>query len=93
MRDAEGRLIGVLGIARDITALRRAERELQQHVEALSKRERIYSAIVNQAADSIGLIDIETGRFVEFNTAAHCNLGYGREEFARLTVMDLEAAE
>ncbi|NEV61387.1 PAS domain S-box protein [Thiorhodococcus minor] len=83
MRDAEGRLIGVLGVARDITQARRTQ-------DALREREELYSAIVNQAADAIILIDAETLGFVEFNNAACHALGYTREEFARLRVTDIQ---
>jgi PAS domain S-box-containing protein len=69
--------------ARDITERKQAE-------EALRIREEIFSSIVIQAADGILLIDGATGRFVEFNTAAHEDLGYTREQFARLTLADLQ---
>jgi two-component system sensor histidine kinase/response regulator len=71
--DAAGRLLGVLGIARDITARRRAEK-------ALGEQEELYRAIVNQAGDGIDLVDAETLRFVEVNDAACRMLGYSREE-------------
>jgi PAS domain S-box-containing protein len=51
----------------------------------------IYSAIVNQAIESIVLVDAETLRLKEFNDAACNGLGYSREEFARLTLFDLQA--
>ncbi|NEX22830.1 PAS domain S-box protein [Thiorhodococcus mannitoliphagus] len=82
MHDAEGRLIGILGIARDITEARRTQ-------DALREREELYSAIVNQAADAIVLIDAETLGFVEFNNAACQSLGYARDEFARLRIPDI----
>lgn len=85
MRDASGAVIGVLGIARDITALHETQ-------EALRQREAKYSAIVHLAAHAIVLVDIETARFVEFNDAACGNLGYSRDEFAAMTVADIEAA-
>jgi len=85
MFDSQDRLIGVLGIARDITALRAAETRLQE-------REEVLSAIFSQAASGILLIDSETRRFVEFNDAACETLGYTREEFARLTLEDIQAA-
>ncbi|AFL74507.1 PAS domain S-box protein [Thiocystis violascens] len=84
MRDAAGTLIGVLGIARDITAARQTQ-------EALSEREEIYHAIVGQASDGIVLIDAETRRFAEFNAAAHQALGYTRDEFASLALDDIQA--
>lgn len=82
--DARGRLRGGLGTVQDIT-------ELKQAAEALAEREAIFSSIVSQAEDAIALFDGATGRFVEFNTAAHQGLGYTREEFARLSVADFQA--
>ena len=82
--DSEGRLLRILGLADDITERRRAE-------EALQFREEISSSIVSQAADAIVLIDASTSRLVEFNAAAHEGLGYTREEFAKLTIADVEA--
>ncbi|HRY14287.1 MAG TPA: PAS domain S-box protein [Candidatus Competibacteraceae bacterium] len=83
MRDANGSLVGVLGIARDITVARATQ-------EALREREEVYSAIFNQAANGIVLIDAETLRFAEFNDAACHGLGYNREAFARLTLNDIQ---
>ncbi|WP_374245472.1 PAS domain S-box protein [Zoogloea sp.] len=83
MFDQSGRLLGVLNVGRDITEIRRDR-------EALQEREAIFSSIVSQAADSIALLDVETGRFVEFNDAAHRRLGYSREEFARLGIRDID---
>ncbi len=56
-----------------------------------TQREDIYRAIVSQASDSITLIDAETLAFVEFNDAACNGLGYTREEFASLTLADINA--
>lgn len=78
-----GEIIGVLGVARDITAMREAQ-------EALREREDIFSAIVNQALDGIVLIDVESRRFVEFNDAACEALGYTREEFSQLSLYDIQ---
>ena len=63
-----------------------------QAADALREREEIYSAIVNQAADGIVLIDPKTLRFVEFNDAACRGMGYTREEFAALRLTDIQAA-
>ncbi|WP_020506967.1 PAS domain S-box protein [Lamprocystis purpurea] len=84
LRDAAGELIGVLGIARDITKLREAQ-------EALRERDEIFRAIVTQATDGIILVDAQTARFVEFNDAACAALGYTREEFAQLGIPDIQA--
>ncbi|MBK6964876.1 MAG: PAS domain S-box protein [Bacteroidales bacterium] len=84
--NASGKLIGILGISRDVSAVQKTQ-------EALKEREEIYSSIVNQASDSIGLIDIETGRFVEFNHSAYQTLGYTQDEFSRMRIIDIEARQ
>ncbi len=79
-----GELVGSFGIARDI-------RDLWTEREQLLTREKLYSSIFDRSSDGLFIIDPDTLHFVEFNTAAHEPLGYSREEFARLTVMDLQA--
>jgi PAS domain S-box-containing protein len=60
--------------------------------EAWRESAELYSAIVNQATESIVVLDPETLRFVEFNDAACSGLGYSREEFARLTLLDIQGS-
>jgi PAS domain S-box-containing protein len=85
MRDSDGRIVGVLGIGRDITRARRIQ-------DALAARAEIHHAIIEQAPDAIALITAH-GDFVEFNTVAHEMLGYSREAFARLSLGGIEAEE
>ncbi len=86
IKNQNGTNTGVLGIARDIT-------EVHNFQEALKAREEIFSAIVSQAPDAIGLISVYDARFIEFNTRAHEMLGYTHEEFSKLTVADIDAIE
>jgi len=58
----------------------------------LKAREEIFSAIVEQAGDSIVLLDAESLRFLEFNDEACRSLGYTRAEFAQLRVPDVHAS-
>ncbi|MEY2683258.1 MAG: hypothetical protein RJA09_402, partial [Pseudomonadota bacterium] len=73
-----------IGMVQDITTQVRTEQELQT-------RNEIFAAIANQATDSIALIEPDTGRFIEFNRAAHDNLGYTAESFTRMRVADIDA--
>ena len=72
IRDAAGKLIGVVLIFRDVTEQRRAEQELR----ASEARK---SAILETALDCIITMDHE-GNVVEFNPAAEKTFGYRREQ-------------
>ncbi|MSU85464.1 MAG: PAS domain S-box protein [Pedosphaera sp.] len=75
----EGRAVRVIGAMSDIS-----ERQ------SLIERQRVFTALVDQAAESIGVIDPEEGRFIEFNTTAHLSLGYTQEEFASKTFFEID---
>jgi two-component system, sensor histidine kinase and response regulator len=83
-RDASGQPLFSAGITFDVTDRRAAEEALREHGI-------IHSAIVGQAVDGIDLIDLETLHFVEVNQAACTMLGYSRDEFATLTLPDIQA--
>lgn len=68
-----------------------AEREIAEKI--LQKSEEQSRAIFEQVADSVVLVDLETGLLEEFNDKAHQNLGYTREEFRKLRIADLEVIE
>ena len=53
--------------------------------KTLRESEEKYRTIFEQAADSIVLIDADTGALVDFNDKTHENLGYSRKEFEKLT--------
>ncbi len=82
--DEAGQPQEIVGCWLDVTERRQAEEDLRT-------REEIFSKIVGQALDAIALVDPETGRFVEFNEAAHRDLGYTREEFARMSIGGIQA--
>ena len=80
----DGSLVGVLGIARDQTAVHRA-------AEILAEQEEMFEAIVAQSAEAIVLADAD-GRFVQVNDAACQMLGYAHDELTSLSVCDVDVA-
>ncbi|MCB1760840.1 MAG: PAS domain S-box protein [Gammaproteobacteria bacterium] len=83
MYRADHKLIGVLGIAHDITAARQAEQAIRE-IEARR------GALMDISLDGIAVIDQEH-RVIEAN-ARFCNmLGYSREEILTLHTWDWEA--
>jgi len=86
VKDEDGGILYYEGTAENITERKKTE-------EALSESEQRYRAIFEQAADSIVLVDVESGELVEFNDRAHKNLGYSREEFRKLKISDIDVNE
>ncbi len=86
LRDSNGNAVGAMSLALDITDRKHAE-------AALRDSEARYRAMFDQAIDSVVLFDPDTGGMVEFNDAAHKNLGYTREEFERLSLADIDVVE
>ncbi|SPF43037.1 PAS/PAC sensor hybrid histidine kinase (fragment) [Syntrophobacter sp. SbD1] len=82
-RAMRGNLMDIFGISRRTTELMRAEEARRESAE-------INSAIIDQAKEGIVLVDCETLRFVDFNDAACNSLGYSREEFAGLSLFDIQ---
>jgi len=73
----EGRVVGLLGVSRDITDRKRA-------AEALRQSEANYRAIFNAVNDAIFVHDVETGEVVDVNRRAVEAYGYGPDELDAL---------
>jgi PAS domain S-box-containing protein len=84
-RDAAGRPVAVLGVSRDATERVVAER-------ALRRSETLYRSLFNATPAGVLLTDPQ-GRVVAFNDRAAAQLGYGRDEFARLALWEINAEE
>ncbi|HET6439213.1 MAG TPA: PAS domain S-box protein, partial [Anaeromyxobacter sp.] len=85
VRDLTGRPVEVVGVSRDATARVDAQR-------ALAESEGLYRSLFQLAPSGVVLLD-EEGGIVAFNDQACRQLGHTREEFARLSVSDINPAE
>jgi PAS domain S-box-containing protein len=72
LHDAAGEIVGICGIARDITDLKRAE-------AALEESEERFRMLFEHAPDAYILADMQ-GEIIECNQAAEELAGYGRKE-------------
>ncbi len=84
--DETGRLLFLEGFITDITGRKQAEATLQASEER-------YRALFDLSPDGIVIVDPETAKILSFNETAHEQLGYTREEFACLSIADLEVLE
>ncbi len=78
LRDRQGTLLGVLGIARDITERERASRQLA-----------LVDFALNHVKEAAFLMD-EGGRLHYVNDEACRSLGYAREQLLQLRVIDID---
>jgi PAS domain S-box-containing protein len=82
--DSNGRVRGAVHIAKDITARKRME-------ERLRESEELYRRLFETETDAIFIVDVDSGRFIDANTAAERLYGYSREEFMQMNVNDISA--
>jgi PAS domain S-box-containing protein len=86
LRDPTGKVIGTASIGQDITESRAAELKLL----ASEERNRL---LLQNASDAIYVYEINqdgvVGPFIEVSEAASHMLGYTREEFLRMSVVDI----
>jgi PAS domain S-box-containing protein len=75
------------------TELEEQTQELEGQAKALQTAEAMYRTLFEQSRDGILLVDTTTQHFAEFNKSAYEGLGYTAEEFAKLTIKDLEINE
>jgi PAS domain S-box-containing protein len=83
--DTEGKVLRWFGTCTDIE-------DVEQAQALAVERETWFRTLFDTIPLSVALIDPPTMKFLQFNDAAAENLGYTREEFAELTVYDIEAA-
>lgn len=70
---------GYVGVCFDVTEHRRAEESLT-----------LFRSLLDRSSDAIEVIDPDTLRFLDCNESACRSLGYSREEFLSLSVLDID---
>ncbi|MFY9855752.1 MAG: PAS domain S-box protein, partial [Terracidiphilus sp.] len=83
--DEDGKIVGLWGIARDITEQKQAE-------EAQRASETQYRTLVESASEGIFVASADF-RYVEVNAAGCRMLGYSREELLSLSIPDIVVPE
>jgi PAS domain S-box-containing protein len=73
----------------DDTIKKPVDNDRQQAGDILRETELRYRTLFRQSPDGILIIDTE-GKFIDFNEAAHLQLGYSREEFEKLRIADID---
>jgi two-component system cell cycle sensor histidine kinase/response regulator CckA len=86
VKDAAGRIYRIVGIAHDISDLKRAE-------VALLDSERRFRTIYDSVEEAIFVHDLDTGAILDANRKACEMFGYVREDLRRLTIEDLSSGE
>ena len=77
--DEFGQIGGLVMFTEVITERKRTEQAV-----------RLFRAVLDQADDSIEIIDPVTGRFIDCNEKSFSSLGYTRQELLSLTVPDID---
>ena len=84
--DKEGKPYAIMGIARDVTDRKLAEKELAASEER-------YKLLFESAAEGILVVDVETNVFKLVNKAICKMLGYTKQEMTGLSVKDIHPPE
>ncbi|MFH2204081.1 MAG: PAS domain S-box protein, partial [Elusimicrobiota bacterium] len=79
VKDADGKMISVEGIAHDVTEARR-----------VSHAREILRQLVEHSNDAVFVVDPVKGRFLDVNSTACERLGYSREELLRMGPPDID---
>lgn len=85
LRDRSGEIVGVIGLAADVTEQRRADAALRESQEK-------YRLLFESTTDSVVIADIE-GRVLDANPACLNIYGYSAEEVRQMKLTDVVAPE
>jgi PAS domain S-box-containing protein len=107
LTDAQGKVQQVIGVAVDISAQVRTQRELDRHrnhleelveartleLERANERLRRFRFALDSAADNLYILDPDTLTHVDINDSAAVALGYSREELLTMRLTDIVPLE
>jgi PAS domain S-box-containing protein len=85
LRDTGGAVVGVIGLATDVTEERRAEAERRASEER-------YRLLFESATDSVAIAEVD-GRVLDANPACIKTYGYTAEEVRQMNLVDVVAPE
>jgi PAS domain S-box-containing protein len=77
--DTNGDLSSIIGILVDISQQKRQRQRLE-----------LFRTLLDHSNDSIFVVDVETGEFIDVNETACDSLGYDRDELLKLSVIEVE---
>jgi PAS domain S-box-containing protein len=86
LRDKEGALYAIGGIATDITERKRAEEALREREEALAR----FKVTLDQTHDCVFMFAPDTLRFIYCNRGAVEQVGYSEAELFTMTPLDIK---
>ena len=92
LHNASGDITGYLGVANDLTKVKKAEHQLVQAKELAEASNREHKLRFEQTPLPVWIYDLETLAFLEVNEAALKHYGYSRDEVSQMTVLDLRPA-
>ena len=88
LRDRNGNVIGLAGVGRDITELKKTEIALHRTKEALRESEERFRLAIEEGPIGMGLIGQEF-RFIKVNRALCDTLGYSEAEFSQMKFLEI----
>lgn len=86
LQDKDGKVIGILGISKDITSRKEAE-------EQLKNSEKKYKLLFESNPMPMWMLSMPDRKFVDVNAAAVNQYGYTKNEFLQMTAADIRPPE